>query len=111
MAVFYAGQVATQQAGALLNVPLGHAFLQPVVSDGLADVDLGEHFRMRHSNQTGIFWQVEISAIPKPLSSYDLTGWDPGMLKQCIRNELPAPLSSGGCEERVLSHQHPAVYA
>ena len=66
---------------------------------------------MRHSNQTGIFWQVEISAIPKPLSSYYLTGSDPGMLKQCIRNELPVPVSSGGCEERVLSHQHPAVYA
>jgi hypothetical protein len=28
---------------------------------------------MRHSNQIGIFWQVEIRAISQPLSSYDLT--------------------------------------
>jgi hypothetical protein len=63
MAVLYARQVAAQQAGPLLDVSLRHTFLQPVVSDGLADVDLGEHFRMRHSNQIGIFWQVEISAM------------------------------------------------
>src|ERR1700733_14651136 len=63
MAVFDARQVAAQQAGTLLDVSLRHAFLQPVVSNGLADVDLGEHCRMRHSNQIGIFWQVEISAI------------------------------------------------
>jgi hypothetical protein len=35
---FSTGQVAAQQAGALFDVALGHAFLQPVVSDGLADV-------------------------------------------------------------------------
>jgi hypothetical protein len=73
MPVLYARKVAAQQAGALFDVSLRHPFLQPVVSDGLADVDLGEHFRMRHSNQIGIFWQVEIRAISQPLSSYDLT--------------------------------------
>jgi hypothetical protein len=67
MAVLYARQVAAQQAGALLDVSLRHTFLQPVVSDGLADVDLGEHCRMRHINQIGIFWQVEISAMTKPV--------------------------------------------
>jgi len=66
MAILHARQVAAQQAGALLNVSLRHTFLQPVVSNGLADVDLGEHCRMRHINQIGIFWQVEISAIANP---------------------------------------------
>src|ERR1700685_4023928 len=51
VAVFYARQVAAQQTGALLNVSLGHAFLQPVVSDGLADVNGRKHFRMIHSNE------------------------------------------------------------
>src|SRR5208337_334611 len=73
MAVFHARQVAAQQAGALFDVSLRHAFLQPVVADGLADVDLGEHCRMRHSNQIGIFWQVEFSAMGTPLSCQDLT--------------------------------------
>jgi hypothetical protein len=36
---------------------------------------------MRHSNQIGIFWQVEISAISQPLSSYGLT-------KLCIGSAL-----------------------
>src|SRR6202167_4644130 len=69
MAVLYARQVAAQQAGALLDVSLRHAFLQPVVSDGLADIDLGEHCRMRHINHPGIFWQVEFSAITKLVQS------------------------------------------
>src|SRR5467141_2864037 len=43
MAVFYSRKIAAQQAGAFLNVALGHAFLQPVVSNGLADVYGGEH--------------------------------------------------------------------
>jgi hypothetical protein len=37
------GMIAAQQAGAFLNVALGHASLQPVVSNGLAYVDGGEH--------------------------------------------------------------------
>src|SRR6202035_434832 len=63
VAVLYARQVAAQKASALFNVSLRHAFLQPVVSNGLADVDLWEHCRMRHSNHIGIFWQVKISAL------------------------------------------------
>src|SRR6202011_1288525 len=38
MPVFYPREVAAQQSCALLDVTLGHAFLQPVVPDGLADV-------------------------------------------------------------------------
>src|SRR4029077_17281676 len=47
--VFHPRKVATQQAGALFDVPLGHASLQPVVSDGLADVH-------RESNQNRPPW-------------------------------------------------------
>src|SRR5579863_4264284 len=34
VAVFHARKIATQQAGALLDIALGHSFLQPVVPDG-----------------------------------------------------------------------------
>src|SRR5712691_3800411 len=43
VAVLYARQVAAQQAGTFFDVSLRHAFLQPVVPNGFADVDLGEH--------------------------------------------------------------------
>src|SRR5580704_16004740 len=69
MAVLDPGEIATQQSGAFFDVSLRHALLQPVVSDGLADVYLREHFRMRHSNQIGNFWQVEISAMTKLVQS------------------------------------------
>src|ERR1019366_4027988 len=58
VAVFHARQVAAQKSGSLFDVALRHTFLQPVVADGLADIHCGEHFRMGHSNQISIFWQV-----------------------------------------------------
>jgi hypothetical protein len=67
VAVLDSGKVAAQQAGAFLDVSLRHASLEPVVSNGLADVYLRKHFRMRHSNQIGIFWQGEISAMWKTI--------------------------------------------
>src|ERR1700684_1176965 len=69
--VLYTRQVAAQQPRALLDVSLRHALLQPVVSDGLADVDGRKHCRMRHSNQIGIFWQVKISGTSKPIYFMD----------------------------------------
>ncbi|HTT24073.1 MAG TPA: hypothetical protein VMG82_34430, partial [Candidatus Sulfotelmatobacter sp.] len=50
----------------LFDVALRHSFLEPVVSDRLADIHGREHFRMGHGNQSGNFWQGEICA----------NGWD-----------------------------------
>src|SRR6202140_5353923 len=58
MSVFDARQVAAEKAGSLFDVALRHAFLEPVVADGLADIHGREHDRMGHSNQISIFWQV-----------------------------------------------------
>src|ERR1700740_2882747 len=90
MAVLYPRQVAAEQAGTLLDVSLRHTFLQPVVSNGLADVDLGEHGRMRRSNQSGNFWQVEISAMTKVVQLVSGPGTELALLRHCASNELPA---------------------
>ncbi len=63
VSIFYARQVATQKSRALFDIALGHAFLQPVVADGLADIHRWKHCRMGNGNQSGTFWQVEICAI------------------------------------------------
>src|SRR6202034_781635 len=88
VAVLYARKVAAQQASALFDVSLRHAFLQPVVSDGLADVDGRKHCRMRHSNQIGIFWQGEISAMTKLVQSRFDLHWNLWMLRHCASNNL-----------------------
>jgi len=38
MSVLDAGKIAAQEPGALFNVALRHAFLQPVIPDGLTDI-------------------------------------------------------------------------
>jgi hypothetical protein len=40
VAVFHAGEIATEQAGAPLDVALGQSALAPVAPDDVADVDL-----------------------------------------------------------------------
>src|SRR5262249_34710737 len=64
VSVFDARQIAAKQAGALFEVALRHSFLEPVVSDRLADIHGREHFRMGHGNHSSNFWQGEICANP-----------------------------------------------
>jgi hypothetical protein len=44
VAVFHPGEVTTQQTGPFFNVSLRHTFLQPVISDGLADIHVEANF-------------------------------------------------------------------
>jgi hypothetical protein len=64
VAVLDSRQVAAQKTGALFDVPLGHASLQAIVSDGLANVHRksnqnGPPVDEVHSNQSSTFWQEE----------------------------------------------------
>jgi hypothetical protein len=68
MAVFDTRKIAAQQSGTLFDITLGHAFLQPVISDCLADIHWEEFsftLGMLNSNQSSTVWQVEIRAIAK----------------------------------------------
>src|SRR6516225_7775283 len=72
MAGFHTRQVAAEEAGALFYVALRHPFLEPVVSDRLADIHGREHYRMAHGNQSGNFWQGEICAIRRTFVPYEI---------------------------------------
>ena len=79
MSVLYPGQVTAQQSSALFNIALRHAFLQSVVSDGLADVHKGRSNIEKsdgvglHSNQSSTVWQVEIGSAQNPFRVISLS--------------------------------------
>jgi hypothetical protein len=50
---------------------------------------------MRHINQIGIFWQVEISAISKPMMNQGLTRAGVFMLRQRTSNSRAKFVRSG----------------
>src|SRR6266498_1792041 len=61
VSVFHPRKVAAQQAGALLDVTLGHSFLQTEATDCLTNIHT-VHARIRakeslHSNQSSTLWQ------------------------------------------------------
>ena len=64
VAIFDAREIAAQESGALFDITLGHASLEAVAANGLADVHSLQVNNPRkswlHSNQCGTFWQVEI---------------------------------------------------
>jgi hypothetical protein len=100
MAIFNSRQVAAEQSGALLDIALRHPFLQPVGSDGLANVDRGEHGRLRHSNQNGTLWQVEISAMTKLVQSSHATHCGGSMLRRRPINNFDSEV--GAAPSRLM---------
>ena len=70
MAIFHARQVTAQKPGALLNVTLRHALLQPIRPDCFADIHAGASFEIvsrgcLDGNQRSNFLQAHfLSAVP-----------------------------------------------